>query len=257
MELVETGVLFSLLATLLLASPVPNNKKTEQITIDPQQGFMIIPPPQPHYNHDPLHGVDLLAASRSFQPPAPGPNSNVVPPEVATDALSYALQKLQSETAEVPRNMPDDPMAQQIFGDDPSCTCANGGVLNRKCQTICDFEKTIIKPEQMTVAVPQPPRYEQYVIPAPPGSCMPPTYGCRPIPQPPVYSTCTQYKKETIPLRAQFASEVDPEFLNNLDPGMAEAVVEDHHNQHHPVGLSASPCSHSQHMPIKTSAFDD
>ena len=107
----------------------------------------------------------------------------------------------------------------------------------------------------MTVTIPQEPKYEQYVIPAPPGSNQPPTYGVRPIPQQPLTQECVQYKKETLPMRAQFASEpIDPNFLQSLDHTQAEAVVDD--SQHQVAAGGYPPVYSGHYVPVKTSALD-
>jgi hypothetical protein len=52
-------------------------------------------------------------------------------------------------------------------------------------------------------------------------------YGYRPIAQPPILGSYTEYKKDVIPMRAQFESEpVDCKFLESLDPEQAEGVID-------------------------------
>ena len=126
--------LILLLLTTVQASPQSDDGS---ISFHPQHGFMMVTPPTPHYIHDPLHGVDLMAQQSRIADELRKDNPPLLPPEVDM-SLAGQMQQLHNEMPLEPRSVPNDPMARQLFGSDSQHRTSS--ISQPKCQTICDYE---------------------------------------------------------------------------------------------------------------------
>jgi hypothetical protein len=98
----------------------------------------MVTPPTPHYVHDPLHGVDLMAQASRIADEMRRENPPLLPPEVDM-SLAGQMQQLHNEMPVEPRSVPsNDPMARQLFGSDSQHRTSS--ISQPKCQTICDYE---------------------------------------------------------------------------------------------------------------------
>ncbi|CAG0921431.1 unnamed protein product [Notodromas monacha] len=130
-------------------------------------------------------------------------------------------------------------MDDAVQGLDPMCAAGlgNPGTPMGLDHVVPDSAQPVLKPEEITFEVAQPPKYEQVVVAPPQLTYCPAKVAYQEVHQPPVLQKCVQYKKEYVPMRAEFESQpVDP------------SVLTDNSCPHAPAGYA---------RPIKTSAFDE